>query len=648
MHTGGWWRYIQYDEQEQPTISLSLLKRVAQYARPYRGALALLLVAIFISSLIGLIPPLIYRAIIDTALPHNDLQLLVLLSLGLIAIPLLDGLIGMGQRYLSARVGENLIADLRVALYGHMQKMSLRFFTNAKTGELISRLDNDVLGAQRAVTGTFISIVTNAVNVVLILGVMLALDWRLTLLGLLVVPLFVLPARRVGLILRRLVKEQYKHNAELDAQLSETLNVSGALLTKLFARQKMEGDKLAASSEQLAKIGVEQALVGRGLVLMLGLVAAFGTAIVYLGGGILTMQGIFTVGTIIAFGAYLAQLYGPISTLINSRVDLATSLVSFERVFETLNLPIEIQDKPDATTLKNVRGRIAFENVTFSYLGANEDDAQNPYAPKPPSIRANPSNGNGANGHANAQTLDAPQIVPTRRLALQNISFEIEPGQLVALVGPSGAGKTTITYLIPRLYDPTGGRILLDGHDLRDVTQESLAQQIGMVTQETYLFHDTVRANLLYGKPDATAAEIENAARAAHIHAFIMNMPKQYETVVGERGYRLSGGEKQRVAIARVILKNPRILVLDEATSSLDSESEALIQDALKPLMRQRTSVVIAHRLSTILAADFILVVDNGQIVERGSHLELLARDGLYARLYHTQFRAQGAAKVGD
>lgn len=653
MHTGGWWRYIQYDEQEQPTISLSLLKRVAQYARPYRGALALLLVAIFISSLIGLIPPLIYRAIIDTALPHNDLQLLVLLSLGLIAIPLLDGLIGMGQRYLSARVGENLIADLRVALYGHMQKMSLRFFTNAKTGELISRLDNDVLGAQRAVTGTFISIVTNAVNVVLILGVMLALDWRLTLLGLLVVPLFVLPARRVGLILRRLVKEQYKHNAELDAQLSETLNVSGALLTKLFARQKMEGDKLAASSEQLAKIGVEQALVGRGLVLMLGLVAAFGTAIVYLGGGILTMQGIFTVGTIIAFGAYLAQLYGPISTLINSRVDLATSLVSFERVFETLNLPIEIQDKPDATTLKNVRGRIAFENVTFSYLGANEDDAQNPYAPKPPPIRVNPSNGNGAhgngaNGNANAQTLDAPQIVPTRRLALQNISFEIEPGQLVALVGPSGAGKTTITYLIPRLYDPTGGRILLDGHDLRDVTQESLAQQIGMVTQETYLFHDTVRANLLYGKPDATAAEIENAARAAHIHAFIMNMPKQYETVVGERGYRLSGGEKQRVAIARVILKNPRILVLDEATSSLDSESEALIQDALKPLMRQRTSVVIAHRLSTILAADFILVVDNGQIVERGSHLELLARDGLYARLYHTQFRAQGAAKVGD
>ncbi len=648
MHTGGWWRYIQFDEREQPTISWSLLKRVAQYALPYRVPLALLLTAIFISSLIGLIPPLIYRAIIDTALPHSDLQLLVLLSLGLIAIPLLDGIIGMGQRYLSARVGENLIADLRVALYKHMQNMSLRFFTNAKTGELISRLDNDVIGAQRAVTGTFISIVTNAVNVVLILGVMLALDWRLTVLSLLVLPLFVLPARRVGLVLRRLVKEQYQLNAELDAQLSETLNVSGALLTKLFARQKMEGAKLAASSERLAKIGVEQAVVGRGLVLMLGLIAAFGTAIVYLGGGVLTMQGVFTVGTIVAFGAYLTQLYGPVSTLINSRVDLATSLVSFERVFETLNLPIEIQDRPDAVTLKNARGKLAFENVTFSYLGENEDDAQNPYAPKTWASPQTPTNGSGANGHDGAAEPDATRIVPTRRLALQNVSFEIEPGQLVALVGPSGAGKTTITYLIPRLYDPTAGRILLDGHDLRDVTQESLAQQIGMVTQETYLFHDTVRANLLYGKPDATAAEIENAARAAHIHDFIVKMPKQYETVVGERGYRLSGGEKQRVAIARVILKDPRILVLDEATSSLDSESEALIQDALKPLMQRRTSVVIAHRLSTILAADLILVVDEGKIVERGSHPELLERAGLYARLYRTQFRAQWVEKTDD
>jgi ATP-binding cassette subfamily B protein len=647
MHSGGWWRYIEYDEKDKPTISTDLLKRVAQYARPYTLMLGLLLAAIFASSLIGLVPPLLYRAIVDDALGKNNLQLLVLLSLGLIAVPLLDGLIGMGNRYLSSRVGESLIADLRKALYQHMQKMSLRFFTNVKTGELISRLDNDVIGAQRAVTGTFISIITNAVNVVLILGVMIALDWRLTLFSLLVVPLFVLPARRVGLILRRLVKEQYKLNAELDAQLSETLNVSGALLTKLFARQKYEVSRLAENSEKLAKIGVEQAIVGRGLFLMLGLVAAVGTAVVYLGGGILVIQGTFTVGTIIAFGAYLSQLYGPVSSLINSRVDLATSLVSFERVFETLNIPIEIQDRPDAVELKNIRGDIRFENVSFSYLTEDETDSQNPYVKELMSAPPKRALGrNGTNGHAPDDADDeeseyGARITPTRRLALHDVSFEIKAGQLVALVGPSGAGKTTITYLIPRLYDPTAGRILIDGHDLRAVTQESLAQQIGMVTQETYLFHDTVRANLLYGKPDATPEEMEAAARAANIHDFIAKLPKGYDTIVGERGYRLSGGEKQRVAIARVILKNPRILVLDEATSSLDSESEALIQDALKPLMRHRTSVVIAHRLSTILAADVILVVDDGQIVERGTHAELLAQDGLYARLYRTQFREQ-------
>ena len=642
MHTGGWWRYIQYDEQDNPKISTELLKRVAEYARPYKWLLALLLLAIFFSALIGLIPPLLYRAIVDDALAQNNLQLLVILSLGLVIVPLVDGLIGMGQRYLSSRVGENLIADLRKALYTHMQKMSLRFFTNVKTGELISRLDNDVIGAQRAVTGTFISLITNIVTVILILSVMIALDWRLTLLSLLVIPLFVLPARRVGLVLRRLVKEQYKLNAELDAQLSETLNVNGALLTKIFGRQKFEVKKLADNSEGLARIGLEQSLVGRGLFLMLGLVAAVGTAVVYLGGGILVLQGVFTVGTIIAFGAYLSQLYGPVSSLINSRVDLATSLVSFERVFETLNIPVEIADKPDAVELKNIRGEIRFESVSFSYLGENEHDAQNPYAPKQSGVNGN--NARGANGHApddDDNTEHSARIVPTRRMALTDVSFAIQPGQLVALVGPSGAGKTTITYLIPRLYDPTGGRILVDGHDLRDVTQESLAHQIGMVTQETYLFHDTVRANLLYGKPDATQQEIENAARAANIHNFIMKMPKQYDTVVGERGYRLSGGEKQRVAIARVILKDPRILILDEATSSLDSESEALIQEALKPLMQHRTSVVIAHRLSTILAADLILVVDSGQIVERGTHAELLELDGLYARLYRTQFREQ-------
>lgn len=663
MHGGGgWWRYIEYDEKDKLAISVPLLRRVAQFARPYGLKLALLLVTILISSLIGLIPPLVYRGIIDDAIGKNNLQLLALLSLALLGLPVLDGLVGMGQRYLSARVGEGVIADLRKALYAHMQNMSLRFFTNVKTGELISRLDNDVIGAQRAVTGTFISIITNAVNVVLILGVMIALDWRLTLLGLLVIPLFILPARRVGLVLRRLVKDQYRLNADLDAQLGETLNVSGALLTKLFGRQKYEVGKFGQSSEQLADIGVQQAIVGRGLFLMLGLVAAAGTAIVYFGGGVLVFQGAFTIGTIIAFAAYLGQLYGPISTLINSRVDLATSLVSFERVFETLNIPIEIGDKPGARALGEVRGDLRFDDVSFSYLGENESESQHPYVkelmsaapmaagpgvPPPDKADGHGPNGQSPNGHGSNEDEDeetSARVVPTRRWALRNVSFEIKPGQLAALVGPSGAGKTTITYLIPRLYDPSAGRILLDGIDLRDIQLESLAEQIGMVTQETYLFHESVRANLLYARPHATQQEMEAAARAANIHDFIAKLPKGYDTVVGERGYRLSGGEKQRVAIARVILKNPRILVLDEATSSLDSESEALIQDALKPLLRTRTSVVIAHRLSTILAADVILVVSGGEIVERGTHAELLTLDGLYARLYRTQFRDQSLA----
>lgn len=643
MHSGGWWRFIEYDEKDKSRISLPLMRRVAVFARPYAVQLGGLLVAIFTSSLIGLVPPLIYRGIIDDALGKRNMQLLILLSLGLVAIPLLDGLIGVGQRYLSSRVGESVISDLRRALYDHMQKLSLRFFTNVKTGELISRLDNDVIGAQRAVTGTFISIITNVVNVVLILGVMIALDWRLTLFALLVIPLFLLPARRVGLVLRKLVKQQYELNAEMDSQLSETLNVSGALLTKLFGRQRYEVQKFTGSAEKLADLGVQQALVGRGLALMLGLVAAIGTAVVYFGGGMLVFQGAFTIGTIIAFAAYLSQLYGPISALTNSRVDLATSLVSFERVFETLNIPVEIQDKPDAIELKNVRGDLRFEDVSFSYLAGDELESASPYVRELLDIHPTPSNGNGAHGHVPDDKSDehSARIVSTRRWALQDVSLDIRSGQLVALVGPSGAGKTTITYLIPRLYDPTEGRILIDGHDLRDVTQESLAHQVGMVTQETYLFHDTVRANLLYAKPDATQDEIEAAARAANIHDFISKLPKGYDTVVGERGYRLSGGEKQRVAIARVILKNPRILVLDEATSSLDSESEALIQDALKPLMQHRTSVVIAHRLSTILAADVILVVDGGKIVEQGTHAELVERDGLYARLYRTQFREQ-------
>jgi ATP-binding cassette, subfamily B, bacterial len=631
MHSGGWWQYIYSDEEEKkPKVTRSALRRVADFARPYQRYIILMLVAIIVSSLLGLIPPLLYRDLIDHALPNKDLMRLNLLALGLIAIPLIDGLIGVGQRWISSRVGEGVIADLRKALYAHMQRMSLRFYTNTKTGALMSRLDNDVLGAQRAVTSTLVTIVTSAFQVVAILVIMLSLEWRLTIVSLIVIPLFYIPSRRVARVLRELVHQQYDLDAKLESRMNETLNVSGALLVKLFGKQPDEIQRFNGIANQLAAIGVRQALVGRWFFMALGLITAIGAAVVYWGGGILVMQGAFTVGTIIAFAAYLQQLYGPIASLTNSRIDLATSLVSFERVFEMLDLPVEIQNRKKAEELVYVRGEIKFDNVTFSYL----DDKLEKSLPR--SIA-------GDDGHDGRNEEIAPRIIPTRPEALNRVSFDIRAGQLAALVGPSGAGKTTITYLIPRLYDPTAGRVLIDNHDLRDVTLESLTRQIGMVTQETYLFHDTLRANLLYAKPDATQDEIERASRAANIYDFIMKLPKTFDTVVGERGYRLSGGEKQRVAIARVILKDPCILVLDEATSNLDSESEALIQAALKPLMKGRTSVVIAHRLSTILAADVILVVSEGQIVEHGTHQELLAQNGLYARLYFTQFRDQSS-----
>lgn len=641
-----WAQFMRSNENARPNLTRDLLRRVAGYARPYAFRIALVLVTIFSQSLIGLVPPLLYRDLIDHALPQKDLARLNLLALGMIGIPLINGLIGVGERWLTSRVGEGIIADLRKSLYAHMQKMSLRFFTNTKTGELMSHLNNDVVGAQRAVTNTLVSIITSAFQLIAALAIMFSLDWRLTILALFILPLFILPSRRVGKILREIVNQQLDLAGQMNAVMNETLNVSGALLVKLFGRQPDEIKKFSERADRVRDIGVRQAMVGRWFFLMLGLAAALGTAMVWWVGGYFVLQGEFTIGTIVAFAAYLTQLYGPIASLANARVDFATSMVSFERVFAMLDLPVEIENRAGAVQLSRVRGEIEFENVTFSYLEEITDDtpalaggargtqtADNPTSNVQPPTSKN-------NGQDPVPT---PQLIPTRRDALRNVSFKIEPGQLAALVGPSGAGKTTITYLIPRLYDPTEGRVTMDDTDLRDVTLESLARQIGMVTQETYLFHDTIRANLLYAKLDATQEEIERAARAANIFDFVAKLPQGFETIVGERGYRLSGGEKQRVAIARVILKDPRILVLDEATSSLDSESERLIQDALKPLMKRRTSVVIAHRLSTILAADMILVVDEGRVVEQGTHAELLARDGLYARLYRTQFRDQSA-----
>ncbi|HVC32427.1 MAG TPA: ABC transporter ATP-binding protein [Chloroflexota bacterium] len=723
---GGFWRMVHGDEnQDSLKLSRSLLRRVGAYAWPYRLRILVMLGMMLVITSLSLIPPLLYRDLIDNALPHHDYQRLDLLAVGMVGIPIVNGLVGVLQRYFTSTIGEGIICDLRRALYAHMQRMSLRFFTSTKTGELMSRLNNDVIGAQQAVTTTVTTIISNALALISTLAIMLALEWRLTLLSILILPLFILPARRFANVLRAVAREQLDRNAQMNALMNETLNISGALLVKLFGRAPLETSRFAQRAAAVRDVGIRQSLIGRWFGFGLSIVGAVGTALVFWVGGEFVLSGQFTIGLIVAFAAYLNQLYGPLTALTNAPVDFATSMVSFERVFEVLDLPVEIEEKPAALALTNADGRVRFEGVSFSYRAA--DDGDRPLASLKPVVRRwsrlsdrplsegddggvvgqrsaagkngsrrafdmasgragdetsgpdgiavngraddDPSARDGewsekpgepvvaagvdedgasssgrpvaqplARGAADSEAL-TPVARPARHWAVEDVDFEIEPGQLAALVGPSGAGKTTITYLLPRLYDPTAGRILIDGHDLRDLTLLSLSDQIGMVTQETYLFHDTIRANLLYARPDASFSDLEAACRAANIYDFIAELSDGYETIVGERGYRLSGGEKQRVAIARVILKDPKILVLDEATSHLDSQSEALIQAALERVMRGRTSLVIAHRLSTILAADVILVMDRGRLVERGTHAELLARDGLYAALYQTQFR---------
>ncbi|MBZ0298766.1 MAG: ABC transporter ATP-binding protein/permease [Anaerolineae bacterium] len=648
---GGWGIYWHGDEEaEKANITWPLLKRVFAYAHPYRGGIIVTLLLILVTTGLGLLTPLIFRDLIDHALPGADVERLNILALGLVLIPLVTGGLRVVQRKINAEIGEGVIYDLRVSLYGHLQRMSLRFFTNTKTGELMSRLNNDVVGAQTAISSTIVDIITNIITVIATLAVMMTMEWRLTILGVAVLPLFILLARRLGGRLRDIAREQMDHNARMNAMMNETLNISGALLVKLFGRRLSEIDRFRERAALVRDNGIERAVVGSQFFVLISLVGAIGTALVFWLGGHLVIQGVFSIGTIVAFGSYLTQLYGPLQNLTNAPVAFAQSMVSFERVFEVIDLPLEIEEQPDAHPLERVQGELVFDHVTFNYktddrlllrqvtrhgrmdnVGAvlSGDDAKR-VAAKPRS--------NGDSGYSQA-----------RESALEDVSFRIAPGQLAALVGPSGAGKTTLTYLIPRLYDPTEGRILIDGHDLRDVVLDSLALHIGMVTQETYLFHDTIRTNLLYAKLDATDAELEAACRAANIHEFIMGLPEGYDTIVGERGYRLSGGEKQRIAIARVVLKDPRILVLDEATSHLDSQSEALIQEALRTVQRGRTSIVIAHRLSTILAADLILVMDRGQVVERGTHAELLEQGGLYAQLYETQFsRDTGAMRQPD
>lgn len=625
MNGGGWRGFVRANEDEQPTISRMLLQRVWGYARPYRGGIIVVLITIFIGTLLDRITPLLVRHLIDVAIPERNLGRLNLVAVGLVAIPLIGGLLDILQRRHSSLVGEGIIFDLRRALYSHMQRMSLRFFTSTKSGELVSRLNNDVVGSQRAVTGTLITLITNVITVSITLFIMLTIEWRLTLLALLVLPLFMLPARRVGRIVRNLTRSQMQANGEMNALMGETLNVSGALLVKIFGRRNDEVAKFSQHAGEVRDLGIRTALVMRSFFVMVGLVSAVGVTSVYWFGGYLAITSDnFSTGDIIALALYLPGLYGAISTLVNTRVELASSLVSFERVFEILDLPLEIVDAEQPQILQTIRGEVQFEHVWFRYQ-ADE--------------MSNLSSRDG-------QETSIISPIATREWALSDIDFTAKPGQLVALVGPSGAGKTSLTYLLPRLYDPSRGRVLIDGIDVRELELDSLGQAIGMVTQETFLFHESLRANLRYAKPDATDAELEAACRAANIHDLIASLPNGYDTVVGERGYRFSGGEKQRIAIARVILKDPRILVLDEATSALDSRSEALIQAALQPLLKDRTSIVIAHRLSTILAADLILVVDQGRVLERGTHSELLAQAGLYAQLYQTQFKER--EQLGD
>jgi ATP-binding cassette subfamily B protein len=620
---------------EKPKITWQLLKRVLHYAKPYRWLIGGTLLLVLANTGLMLLTPLVLRDLIDNTIPAGNVSRLILLAMALLLIPALSGVIKVNQRRINSRVGEGLIYDLRLGLYANLQRMSLRFFTNTKVGELMSRLNNDVLGAQDAISSTVVDIVTQIIQAAAVLTIMLTLEWRLTLISVAILPLFILAARLLGTRLRDMARRQMEANAQMNAMMNETLNIGGALLVKLFGRQQLEVARFGQRAAQVRDLGVQRTSTGSIFITIIGLISAVGTALVYGLGGYFVIKGAFTVGTIVAFGAYLGNLYGALQGLSNAPVEFATSMVSFERVFEVIDLPVDIAEKPDAVVLQNIQGEIIFDNVSFNYEAGDENLLSD--------VRRYGSMDNVTAVLSGARTsAEDEETAPrsqARSTALENVNFRAAPGQLVALVGPSGAGKTTLTYLIPRLYDPTVGIIRIDGHDLRDLTLESLSAQIGMVTQETYLFHDTIRTNLQYARLNASQEELETACRVANIHEFIHALPDGYDTIVGERGYRLSGGEKQRIALARVILKNPRILVLDEATSSLDSESEALIQDALGFVMAQRTSIVIAHRLSTILAADLILVIDRGRIVESGNHATLLAQGGLYASLYQTQFR---------
>lgn len=583
------------------------VRRAWTFAQPYRGTILVFLAAIVAEAVLALVPPLAFRSIIDRAIPRADRSLITWLAALVVTAALADAGLAILQRWCSARIGEGLIYDLRVALFAKVQRMPIAFFTRTQTGALTSRLNSDVVGAQTAVTSTLGSVVSNVVVLVTTLAAMVALEWRLTLLALVVLPLFIVPAKRVGRRLQKISRDQMSWNAEMHSQMTERFNVAGAQLVKLFGRSGDEVRTFAGRARKVRDAGIKQAMFGRVFFVALGLVGALGGAAIYGIGAHLVVDGAITAGTLVALAALVTRVYQPLTGLTNARVDLMTAMVSFDRVFEVLDAPEAVSDRPGAVDLVEPRGRIEFRDVWFRYPTAAEVTV--------PSLEA-PSSVGGAD--------------PDRDV-LRGVTLTIEPGETVALVGASGSGKTTMAGLVPRLYDVTGGSLLVDGRDVRDLTQESLRAAVGVVSQDPHLFHETIGENLRYAKPDATVAELDDACRGARIYETIAALPDSYDTMVGDRGYRLSGGEKQRLAIARLLLKNPTMMILDEATSHLDNENEAHVQAALDEALRGRTALVIAHRLSTVRDADRIVVLDDGLIVEQGTHDELIALDGAYA-----------------
>lgn len=595
-------------------VAPGTVRRILAYVRPYRGKVAALLALIGADALIGAVDPLIYREIINRGILDENAGLVIRLALLVAGLSILDGGVLLVQRWVSMAVGQGLIYDLRTQVYAHVQRMGLGFFVRTQTGALVSRLDNDVTGAETALTTVLSNVIGNVIRVTLVLVAMFVLSWQLTLVALVLVPLFALPARWLGQRIQAITREGYDLAAEMNSTMVERFNVAGALLVTLFGRAEEEDRTFADRAGRVRDIAVTRGLYGRVFFVSLTLTAALATALVYGWGGVLAVDGLLDIGTVVALTAYLNRLYGPLTSLSNIHVDVMTALVSFERVFEVLDLDPLVAEKPDAAAIPRGPARVEFVDVEFAYPAGGEVEL------------------------GSLASVAVPES-QTSQGVLRGVSFTAEPGQLVALVGPSGAGKTTISYLIPRLYDVRSGAVRINGVDVRDATLGSLRDVVSMVTQDPHMFHDTLRANLRYAKPDATDAEMREALAGAQILQLVESLPDGLDTVVGERGYRLSGGEKQRVAIARLLLKAPDVVVLDEATAHLDSESEVAVQRALATALSGRTSIVIAHRLSTVRDADQILVVAEGRIVEGGRHDELLALGGLYAELYRTQFR---------